>query len=478
MFTRNSKRLLLPAAACLIFIFTFLFHSYFENSLGLRRSSTTSSAEPTEETGDGTWLVPNTTTPSLSREEIQDLVEQIAYAAHNALPNVNEFPPTPSTHRELRSLTSQNGAYWEIHFAHRKGLNPNIIPHSYMEDTWYIVAQALRPESSPKDSVWSTEIVCNAAFKNGELVCDEPPTILPITNTKGGDKCVGELSYFGFNVGPRDARVFYGPEDPYIIFGSNSWYTCMGMFIQDFRVLVDWGLSQIWADRFKFATELQRPPPYGYMEKNFFLFWDKYNNMYVHNDISPKRVFAMLQPDGSVSKDLAPLARTDAACMAKYMPKMTGEKEKIHQATNSLSITLCDRADTTCKQTDDNTFIMAIFQHKTYIYMHAVYEPHVALFSRAPPFALHALSTKPFWLLGRKGGTNVGRDFEGDPMDPVEGSEMIYISSMSWKTHGQKYHGYQDDVLFVGFGIEDQRTAAIDIKAGDLLKDLGFCLEK
>jgi hypothetical protein len=52
---------------------------------------------------------------------------------------------------------------------------------------------------------------------------------------------------------------------------------------------------------------------------------------------------------------------------------------------------------------------------------------------------------------------------------------MFYITSMSWKGHDQKYHGYIDDVLFLAFGIEDTRAAAIDVKAADLMQDLALC---
>jgi hypothetical protein len=46
---------------------------------------------------------------------------------------------------------------------------------------------------------------------------------------------------------------------------------------------------------------------------------------------------------------------------------------------------------------------------------------------------------------------------------------------MSWKTPGQMYHGYMDDDMFLGFGIEDSVSAGIDIRASDLLQDLGYC---
>jgi hypothetical protein len=32
-----------------------------------------------------------------------------------------------------------------------------------------------------------------------------------------------------------------------------------------------------------------------------------------------------------------------------------------------------------------------------------------------------------------------------------------------------------DDMLFLGFGIEDSAPGALDVAAGDLLQDLAFC---
>lgn len=55
-------------------------------------------------------------------------------------------------------------------------------------------------------------------------------------------------------------------------------------------------------------------------------------------------------------------------------------------------------------------------------------------------------------------------------------TEMLYVTSMSWKERGKKYHGFLDDVLFIGFGIEDEVAGGIDIVAGDLFADMGSCL--
>lgn len=355
-----------------------------------------------------------------------------------------------------------------------------------------------------------SELVCNAKFSSSsfdqqggsydlqggrydqqqELSCDGPVSSLPIATTTG-DKCVGDLSYFGWSIGPHDARVFYGPQGPWTVFGSVSGKTCFGMWMQDFRVLVDWGLelANLSATSvqpiqpkesgkvgdWRIAKELQRPPPYGNIEKNWFAFWDREGVMYIHHDIAPKRVFAKLQIDGSVGPDLAPAA-DDAKCMEALMPKVSVGPESIHQATNSLAITMCKRADEACKR-EGNTYVMMIFHHKTFYEWHGVYEPYVMLFEEVAPFAVHGIGRKPLWVSGR-GAPGKGKIPEGYPEERVGGwnqTEMLFTTSISWKAKGQKYHGYLDDIMFVGFGIEDADTGAIDVVAGDLLKDLALC---
>jgi hypothetical protein len=289
---------------------------------------------------------------------------------------------------------------------------------------------------------------------------------------QGGEKCREKLSYFELSVGPHDARVFYGPSVPYVVFGSTSQFTCFGEWMVDFRLMMDWGFERFDPEQFRMPTELQRPEPYGLVEKNFFVFWDKDEQIYGHYDIAPKRVFAKLSYDGSVGPDLAPkTAESDEKCMAKYFPKLDPENESIHQATNSLSITLCKRSDPTCKPDDSNTFIIIIFQHKKWYNFHGVYEPYVMLFQQTAPFAVHGISTKPLWISGRgKPHEWVGKNTAGKDQ-----TQMFYVTSISWKKHGQKYHGYIDDVMFVLFGIEDADTGGIDVTAGDMLEGLGLC---
>lgn len=358
------------------------------------------------------------------------------------------------THTVITSATTTNGAFFKIECGDRLCMNPNILPHPYLDYTFIIVAQE---DHETGDFI---ELFCNAQFANDTLRCITPANALPIEATTG-DKCIGDLAWIGASRGPHDARAFLGPRNPFIIFGSNSKFACFGLWLQDFRSLIEWPFDDFEINSFTTGTELQRPLPWGKMEKNWFLFFDEQDQAYVHHDISPKRVFSKLESDGSVGPDLAVLtADHDQACMAKYMPEVGPTLESVHQATNSLSITMCKRYDPDCSPNSSNTFVFTIFQHKSYFNYHALYEPYVMIFEQRAPFQLHSFSDKPIWIQGRTGSVKQGQEEEG---------EMLYVTSISWKHPSQKYHGFIDDTLFIGFGIEDHEAGAIDIIASDIL---------
>jgi hypothetical protein len=382
---------------------------------------------------------------------------------------------------EIYSVSTKDRKYFLISFGEYEAINPNIIPHPQMNDTWVIVA--MQQHSDVPNSVWFAELVCNAQFKKGALQCIKGAQILPIAATFAPvePKCTGNLKYFNMNIGPHDGRVFYGPRNPYTIYGSLSENSCFGQWIMDFRMLMDWGFEKpVVRENFKKPTDLQRPGPVGLIEKNWFIFWGFDEGIYIHYDIYPKRSFAKMdwKYDGTVGEDLAPVtAASDEKCIAKFFPKVAPELESIHQATNSLSITMCTRAQN-CEINESNTFLFTVFQHKSYHQYHSVYTPYVMAFQQAPPFAMHAVSKKPFWIHGR-GGPGKGKMPNLNPEDSRNWNqtEMFYATSLSWKQQHMKYHGYLDDVLFIAFGIEDERTGGIDVRASDLLGNLGLCSE-
>ncbi|KAF4120678.1 hypothetical protein GMORB2_2681 [Geosmithia morbida] len=390
---------------------------------------------------------------------------------------------SPEYH-ELSAISTPDGSFFAVDMMPRHAINPNIIPHPRLMDTWIVVAQSVREDNLAA----FVELVCNAAFRDGALRCLQPAAPLPIRPTQGGHHCQGDLAYFNLNVGPHDARVLVGPKRPFVVFGSNSVYTCFGQFIQDLDALVEheWGgVTGGDGGDYRVATELQRPGPWNSVEKNWFPFWDSKDELYVHYDISPSRAFARVYPDGSAGPNLAVLsAASDAACMRRYMPALgdaaQGEprsrsrSQSLHQATNSLRVTMCERRGSPCTPDDDNTYIFAIYQHKTFHNLHAVYEPFVLMFRQVPPFDMVAMSRTPLWIRGRH--MNAAREV----------SEMLYVTSISWKSgsgtgggngvaDGNGYHGYLDDEMFIAFGIEDERTGAIDVLAKDVLGDIALC---
>lgn len=391
------------------------------------------------------------------------------------LPEEYIYTDVENVHRKVFSVSTADKKYFLIVLGDNQAYNPNIIPHRTLNDTWILVAQY--QEHSVKDSVWFAQWVCDARFNDDRLECIKPPTILPIAATST-DKCDGNLAFLAFNVGPHDARMFYGPKRPLVLYGSQSEYTCFGQWVHDFRRLVDWGFDYDYPDWFKAATEIQRPDKtYGRVEKNWFLFWDKDEEVFAHHDIYPSRVFAKLNRDGSVGPDLGPAASEagDKECMAKYMPAVAEQLQSIHQSTNSLSITLCNRADPNCTPHDANTFIFTVFHHKSYYTFHSNYEPFIMMFHRTSPYQIYGIAQKPFWIHGRGGPGEGAMPPWITDRENWHQTEMFYITSMSWMKQGQTYHGYLDDVLFIAFGIEDSMTAGIDILAGELFKDLGLC---
>ncbi|KAM7196626.1 hypothetical protein V8F33_006125 [Rhypophila sp. PSN 637] len=341
-----------------------------------------------------------------------------------------------------------------------------------------------------------------SAADRARLECFARPEILPIAAT-AGNKCSGPLSYLSWNVGPHDARVFWGPKKPYIIFGSNSRHTCFGMFLQDFRTLVDWKPLVFGQETFRLATELQRPGGWGVIEKNWFVWWDKDGVLYGHFDFLSEhggRVFARLDGDGNSGRDLGPLVgytgekgtgevkrgkkNRDVKCMERYFPKIPkGKPEDVHQATNSLRVTLCNRRknekgtmseghihgndeekeeESECIPDSNNTVIMTIIHHKTFYDYHGQYEPYVVLFRQRKPFELYGISKKPLWIQGRERQSKTR-------------SDMFYVASVNWRDRGLGYHGFLDDVVFLGFGIEDHASGGMDLTMGELLSGIGLC---
>jgi hypothetical protein len=263
------------------------------------------------------------------------------------------------------------------------------------------------------------------------------------------------------------------------MYGSQSDHDdmCFGQWLQDLRLLVEWGPFIDKKIPFAHAVSIRRPPPHRPVEKNYFIFWGPDEEMYAHYDLEPRRSFSRIDANGQHSGNLARKARaTDDPCWERFAQE-TAFSNGTHQATNSLSVTMCNRADPTCKPTAANTKIFTIFQKKLSYAGHAYYLPYVMIFDSTPPFAMQSLSAKPFWIHGQRAG---GEPMKPEEMRTVHGMidyaayqhEMIYITSINWKVQELDYHGYMDDVLWLAFGREDTWMAAIDVTPEMLFGDM------
>lgn len=451
-----------------------------DDSIALRPSSTVAPASHTTSSS-------SPTKPAANHQDGQS-VESIVNATsakHHEDDDDDAYDPGSEFH-QIYSLSTSNGTFHPVSFGNESAYNVNVLPHPTRPDQWIILAQALA-QAHENGTSQLREVNCIAEFHYGILACIGPAIALRTAPSMPCVNCIDGESppLLKMVFGPRDARMFYGPKHSYIMYGSQSHYTWLGLWIQHAGKLIP-TLDQDDSDdpsAFPEVTEIERPPPHklGY-EKNFFLFWDSQGAMYAHHDIYPNRTFAQLSANGSVGADLSPhSAPTDGVCMAKHMPRPGPELEGIHQSTNSLALTLCRRADPDCNPSDENTFIMNIFQHKTYHYYHALYYSYVMLFQQAAPFAVHAISKKPLWIHGRDMLTNKTHAayYQEHPSSmPKNHTEMFYITNISWKSSSQRYHGYIDDPMFVSFGIEDTKSGTVDVAAGDLLQHLAYCGEE
>ncbi|KAK5166706.1 uncharacterized protein LTR77_008250 [Saxophila tyrrhenica] len=388
--------------------------------------------------------------------------------------DVNTIPDR-GDYRELFSLTTRDRRFIPLFIEGTGAYGPNVVPHPTKFDMWIVLAQRLQP------SVMSTtyeQIVCTAGILNGVLICGEAFENLTMSSFVQG-ACEGDLAYYNNYSGARDARLFYGPSAPFVLYGSQSQHTCLGMWLQDARALLEpYHLEKPLAKLFSQATEVQRLPPLKGLETNYFIFWDADGKAYAHYQIWPRRSFAQLDWDGSVGEDLAPAAaKRDQVCVARYMQTIQPSNESLQQASNSLAITLCDRTNPKCKPSESNTFLMHIFHHTFDYDSHIVHEPFVMLFQQTAPFALHAISQRALWIHGRQALTNeTGSPQYPDPEDiPTGHTERFAVTSISWKNHVQRYHGYIDDTMMIGVSVEDSRAGIMDVKASDLVQDLAFC---
>lgn len=291
-----------------------------------------------------------------------------------------------------------------------------------------------------------------------KLTCVDTPTVLAIPHTKSFN-C--SQAWMAMGKGPHDPRIFYSDSgEPLIMYNSNSQYVCFGLYLLDLRVVFPELIDALATDKkavhapIKYGdpVELTRAENWHNIEKNWFFFYSK-EGAFVNHDLSPRSFGKLLDDKGTVSNNMQDALEQD--CLGFLLPGNV----TFHQATNSLKVTLCKRGE--CKPNDKNTIFMHIFHVKSWIgCCMPYYERYVVTFESKPPYAMVSIS-QPLSYLG------------------MSDLSFTYTVSMAWSQlyegRDNYYHGFLDDTIILGLGLDDREAFTIDVKAAKLLECHNVC---
>lgn len=247
-------------------------------------------------------------------------------------------------------------------------------------------------------------------------------------------------------------------------------------------------------------TELTRNPPAtrSAMEKNWMLFFTD-TQAYLHYDISPQhgRTFAKLLGGGLTTTNLTD--PREHACLTHVPPSHSGPTTQLgegtwHQASNSLRLILCDRADAGAARcqpgatTADNTVFFAVIHRKQSnpLGLPMRYERYLILWSAAPPFHLLAVSQHPLLLAnetasGWPARENWDDNDDNDHPPPPLWAYFTYTVSIAyaWGRPGDeslwKNTGFLDDLVVLGLGLDDLDMGFATVSVRHLLQCLKAC---
>ncbi|KAK9316600.1 hypothetical protein V1522DRAFT_259541 [Lipomyces starkeyi] len=309
--------------------------------------------------------------------------------------------------------------------------NPNILPFPKGYKHPYIGFA----RQSPKKLLFHHEIVwCEMNWAESPVIgrkmlaCVEKERKVNLDEwaTKAG--LCKRHKYLSLKQGHTDPRVLFSPlGEPLMVVGTNGLSNCMNQFVIDLRAVIpglNWKMNLHGVPiRFKELTELPRPQ-YNEVEKNWFLMWDESNVEYVQHETEQRSISAVsLPPEKQVN-----IATPGIQKCVSSLKKRLGRKQQandIHQATNSLRVTLCDFP---CIPTIHNTVIIEL--------MHMKYQNRLELYYRR--YAIIMNATAPFDIIGRTGNLMYAGTDE---------NVMLYTVSMTWDhEHYQQHEDWNETV--------------------------------
>ncbi|KAK9383402.1 uncharacterized protein V2V93DRAFT_361783 [Kockiozyma suomiensis] len=269
---------------------------------------------------------------------------------------------------------------------------------------------------------------------------NEPATFAYADFTPPEGACTGENALLKDDVGAMDPRLFFSPRgEPLMIVGAAGHSNCWSQYLIDLRVYIPalgekMNISHL-PIRFDKPLELPRDDDAS-IHKNWFLFYDENNIPYVHRSFSNRSLAPVENLLSGVSSDdeYSNLLqnRETPSCIQELKKTYSSSLEKvhdsIHQATNSLRVTLCDFP---CIPTIHNTVNIEIFHVKYLNNLEIFYRRYVVLMN----------ITAPFEVIGRTNNIiYVG----------VDEKSLIYTVSMSWDPQSRSKHGKWNDHVYGG----------------------------
>ncbi|KAK9375141.1 uncharacterized protein V1513DRAFT_443856 [Lipomyces chichibuensis] len=309
--------------------------------------------------------------------------------------------------------------------------NPNILPFPKVYKHPYIGFARQSPQRFlfHHEVVWcEMDWVESPVIGRKMLACVGKETVLNLDEWATQAGVCKLYKYLALKQGHTDPRVLFSPlGEPLMVVGTNGLSNCMNQFVIDLRAVIpglNWKMKLHGVPiRFKRLTELPRPK-YNEVEKNWFLMWDESNVEYVQHETEQRSISAVsLPPEKQVNIALPAVQK----CLSSLKKTLDSKQEAndIHQATNSLRVTLCDFP---CIPTIHNTVIIEL--------IHVKYQNRFEFFYRR--YAIIMNATAPFNIIGRTGNLMYAGTDE---------NVMLYTVSMTWDhEHYQQHQDWNETV--------------------------------
>lgn len=253
------------------------------------------------------------------------------------------------------------------------------------------------------------------------------------------------------------------------------------------------------------------------------LFFPPNGEAYVHYDLPPLRsdrrgrTFAKLLGNGLTTPNLTDPMEEN--CLQQTTEEEAGNVApgggQWHQATNSLRLILCDRADRKCKPTPEKTVFFALIHRKfsNSLGLPQRYERFFLVWSATPPFGMLAISSQPILMANETGrGWSPAETWDDDPEKAAmltkrskqylnatsnatepntevkpHWAEFTYTVSLAyaWGRAPRKgsegdesedmHVGYLDDEVVLGIGVDDAGSVFSRVQARELVSCMRAC---